>query len=446
MFSEETMRTIRNYLTIRILVIVFLTIIASTFISSRFIDDYFKSYIASQYEQNIQKILRISSNAIQTGTFTQIGKNLNPFIEDPIVGISISIDGKELISIQEKRAHMQMMMMNNSQIYSYDILSDKNQIIGQLRIFRIDNIQDYKTIILFKKALLRSNIIAFTIAGLLGIAAIIFASKKLGIELSNTAAFARVLESEKQAEIKYSDISEIKGIQLSLFGLSSRLGIKNNIRKEQADKLSHEVRTPLTILKANIEGMQDGILDMDSQRLETCINQVDILSSLLSDINNILSFDTSEIKINISRFDLIDELNQIVKGFKPQFNKKNIDIIVEGPKSMDINTDRQLLNQTLYNLLTNAYKFTSDFGKVSITAYQNEKENIIEIKDTGKGIDKKDIPKLFDAYYRGKNAGLSSGKGLGLYISASNIKALEGKIIAENNSDIGASFKIILKR
>lgn len=438
--------SIKKYMILSILTIVFLTIISSTFISSRYIDDYFENYISAQYEQNVGRIMEISSNSIENRNFSQIRRNLSIFIEDPIIGITIRQQGADIISIQDRRAHMHMMRTNTIKTDVYDIMSSDNDIIGELEIYRVDDIQDFQTIVLFKRALLNSNMRAFFISGIIGVLAILYASKKIGRDLEDTAEFAGVLENDRPAKINYSQIAEIKGIQLSLIELSARLGLKSTIRKEQADKLSHEVRTPITILKANLEGVNDGILEMDRQRLQTCISQIDTLDHMLKDINNILSYEASEIKTNIIGFDLMQELNHIVKGFRPEFNKKNIDLSISGPSILFIESDKHLLNQTVYNLITNAFKFTPQYGKVIISVYQTENENIIEVKDSGRGIDNGELGRLFDAYFRGKNADASFGKGLGLYIAANNIKALEGEITAGNNKDNGAWFKIVLKR
>ena len=142
----------------------------------------------------------------------------------------------------------------------------------------------------------------------------------------------------------------------------------------------------------------------------------------------------------------MQEMNHIVKGFRPEFNKKNIDLSITGPDMLLIESDKQLLNQAVYNLITNAFKFTPRYGKVNIRAYKKANEYIIEIKDNGSGILEEDMSRLFDAYYRGKNTGSLSGKGLGLYIAANNIKALGGELRAANNNDIGACFIIILKK
>lgn len=438
--------SIKKYLIISILTIVLMTIVSSTFISSRYIDDYFKNYISDQYNQNVKRILEISANSIENQDFLQIRRNLNAFIEDPIVGISIKQQNDPIVSVQDRRAHMHMMMRGEVKTDVYEIVSSDDRIIGELEIFRADDIQDFQTIVLFKRALFSSNMRALFISGVIGILAILYVSKKIDKDLKDTAEFAGVLENDGPAKIDFSPISEIKVIQQSLIELSARLGLKNTIRKEQADKLSHEVRTPITILKANLEGVSDGILEMDRQRLETCISQIDTLDHLLMDINKILSYEASEIKTNIISFDLMQELNHIVKGFRPEFNKKNISLNLTGPSAILVKSDKQLINQAIYNLITNALKFTPEDGEVIITAYQNEKEYIIEIKDSGIGIHMEDIGKLFDAYFRGKNTASSFGKGLGLYISANNIKALGGEISAGNNKDKGAWFRIILKR
>jgi len=100
------------------------------------------------------------------------------------------------------------------------------------------------------------------------------------------------------------------------------------------------------------------------------------------------------------------------------------------------------LSQCIYNLLTNAYKFTGPHGKVEVSYEESDKNVSIHIKDTGTGIAEEDIPHLFDAYFRGHNTAAITGDGLGLYVVKENLDQMGGSVNVQSSPGAGSEFTI----
>ena len=131
-----------------------------------------------------------------------------------------------------------------------------------------------------------------------------------------------------------------------------------------------------------------------------------------------------------------------IKGMELQFNNKNIEISKKIQDNIFIKSDRGIINQSIYNLLSNAYKYTKEEGKVRITLLEKD-GIIIKVEDNGEGINEKDTDKIFQPYYRGGTM-TEEGEGLGLYITRSNLLKINGEISVTQSELGGAEFTIKL--
>jgi signal transduction histidine kinase len=274
---------------------------------------------------------------------------------------------------------------------------------------------------------------------------IIFISSKITKDLRATAVFSKEIQMLSDNNIKHSKIIEIRDIQISLENQVAKLKMQKKVRQERVDKLSHEARTPLTILKTHCEGALDEVVEMDSNRLESCLNEINNLSSLLANINDVVEYSNDTIKVHYEDFDLTEELKKIVKGLRLQYERKGIELSLKSDFNKKINTDRALLSQSIYNLLTNAYKFTDAGGAVFIEVKISEQNQIsLFVHDNGVGIPEEDINKIFEPYFRSLNSKGIQGEGLGLYIAKTNIEALGGTLNVRSKKEKGTSCVIQL--
>jgi len=131
-------------------------------------------------------------------------------------------------------------------------------------------------------------------------------------------------------------------------------------------------------------------------------------------------------------------------GLKPQYTKKGVSLNLLTGEKLILTTDRYMLSQAIYNIMTNAYKYTDEGGKVEIRYGMDDGRLGIEISDTGIGISDRDKEKIFNAYYSAEVDGIMVGEGIGLYVAAENLKQLGGRISVQSQIGKGSRFIIEL--
>jgi signal transduction histidine kinase len=436
--------TIRKRLVLTVALISLIIVLTSILISSLFIDNYFKEYILDQYKSNLDNILNAAGDAMIEGDGAMSPVDFAPYIRDPITGVRIYDAEKHLIMNMESNesfGHGMMMNRFNTVEEPYE-LSSNGIVYGYVLVETKELLTDVAAITLFKSALFRGGLASALIVLVISLLLIAKFSKNISRDLVETAGFAKDI-GENQGQLKtLSKISEIKTLQTVLIDLAAKTKLESKKRSEKIDKIRHETKTPLTVLKSNLEGAVDGIIDMDRDTLGLCIGHIDRLNKTLENIGEIVDYGRDEIAVNIEAFDMAEEVKNIVKIMKPQFNEKNIQLVYEGPEKLQVENDKNLLLQSMYNLIINSYKF-SDSGTVKIRLEKSDHISL-SVSDEGTGIDKKYRDKIFEAYYRAPGSLETPGEGLGLYIVMSNTKAMGGKILVDDNAGKGTVFTIKL--
>ncbi len=444
--------TVRKQITLIIGSILLIAVFLYSFISAAFVNRYFSGYVESEYYETVDRIKEQAEKVIDgtIETEDEAYDVLSIFRSSLISNINvIDAEGHILVSVGSS-SHMMGPMMGSgrtaiSDTDYIDIIKDGEN-VGTLVIGRTSAIGDSEKVMQFKRLLRRGAFLSGIAALIVSVVVIIFAGEKMTKDLRATAAAAGMADSSSLDEMELSGVSEIRAIQQSLKDLSTKLKLQKRTRKENVDKLAHEVRTPLTILKTNIEGARDKVIDMDDKRLESCLAEIDYLTDILGTISDVVEYDGKEIVPDIKELDIGELVSAIRQGFKLQFEKKEISLKAEVKKHLIINSDKSLLSQALYNLLSNAYKFTPQGGSVVVSLKDNEAETLINVSDSGPGVPDEEKKKIFSAYQRGAVQKNVSGEGLGLYIAKKNIEALGGAISVTDNESGGACFTISIPK
>jgi len=437
--------TIKKHLLIIIGIVIFVIISVNSLISTIFIDRLFGGYLEDSYNQKIEEISDYAKNFLRDKNFNKSELyNIDNFVGEPISQIII-LDENENVVVESRKNMMTMHgnMMNMMQGTERDVfeIKENDEILGYLFIYRIGDITGTETVNMFTKALNRGTFISVVIAVIIGFFITNLSSKLLSKDLKKTSKYASKIMTDESNIIENSKIKEIKEIQNSLHNLSVKLKLKNRTRKEKADQLAHEARTPITILRTNIEGVIDGIVDIDEDRLETCRKELENLTQIVENIDNILEEEDKE--NSFEKFNLSNEIHKIIKGMELQFKKKDIQIVKDIQEDIKVNSDKGIITQSIYNLLSNSYKYIDKDGKIKIRVARKDKITIT-IEDSGVGISDKDKEKIFEPYFRGENSKGLDGEGLGLYITKSNLLKIDGSITVSDSNLGGAIFTIKL--
>ncbi|HBH12416.1 MAG: integral membrane sensor signal transduction histidine kinase [Clostridiales bacterium 38_11] len=451
--------TIRKQWLIALILTAALSVVVNSFVFSLLINRYFVNYTEEQYEDHFSQIITYAKTALKDDNFSieQIESQLESHLSDPIIRIRlydrnlvllVDVDEPAEIIDNMMRNNMMNRMMNRmtndftNETETLDII-DNGVLLGKITITRYSSIGNSFGTRMFRAALITYSIISFGLVLIFIVLAGSKISKVLSTDLANTAEMAMGIDLGKGFERKTSRIEEIRIIQTSLEALNTRLKMKQKARKRFVDELIHQARTPLTILKNHLEAIDDGIIDMTRDEIKTCELQIDNLTSIISDLSNIVDVGKDEIILNIEEFEFHQLISQIIAGIKIQFDKKHIDLELLSVKKVYIKSDKYKLSQSIYNILTNAYKFTEPNGTVTVKYEAIHNQLIIDIEDSGAGIPKDEIVKIFDAYHSGESH-KTTGEGLGLYIAKENVEALGGSINVESDFGKGSQFIITI--
>ncbi|MCH9661139.1 MAG: response regulator [Bacteroidetes bacterium] len=212
--------------------------------------------------------------------------------------------------------------------------------------------------------------------------------------------------------------------------------------------ISHEFKTPLTI----IGGLTDELLDEENSFTEHHRDLLSIkrnneqLLNLVSQMLDLVSLDNYQLEPNFKNGDLISFVRCCVEMFSTYAKTKNIELLFQSSsKEIYMDLDDVNLQKVINNLLSNAIKFTPSNGKVLVSIEQIEEENVVmKIKDTGKGINEEELPKIFDRYYKTFDLDSNLGSGIGMELTKGLIEIMDGQITVTSTKGEGTVFSITL--
>ena len=224
----------------------------------------------------------------------------------------------------------------------------------------------------------------------------------------------------------------------------TRLRRLETVRRDFISNLSHELRTPLASLKALTETLQGGALDDPPaaqrflSRIET---EVDAITQMAQELLDLSRIESGQVELNLQKISPQKILQRVAERMRMQAERAEINLTLDFPSELpNVQADVARIEQVLVNLIHNALKFTSTGGTVTLSAEAGFRHIRFAVVDTGIGIPARDLPRIFERFYKADRARASRGTGLGLSISKHLIEAHEGKIWAESVEGRGSAF------
>lgn len=234
-----------------------------------------------------------------------------------------------------------------------------------------------------------------------------------------------------QGDDELSDLAE------AFNSMAKELAVLESSRRSFVANVSHELKTPMTTIGGFIDGMLDGTIPPEKQNyyLKIVSNEVKRLSRLVVMMLNMSKIEAGEFKMKPTKFDLSQQLFQILLQFEQTIDRKAIEIEgLDTMQSITVEADADMTHQVIYNLLDNAVKFTNEGGKITFSALADNERVIVRIRNTGNGISSEEIGKIFERFYKvDKSRSVDvKGAGLGLYIVKSFIELHGGQITVQS--------------
>ncbi len=255
---------------------------------------------------------------------------------------------------------------------------------------------------------------------------------------------------------KFSTRVQVKGNdELSILaktfnGMAANLESAEERKKTLTADVAHELRTPIAVQKAQLEGMIDGVLPVSNENLVTALQQTDFLSRMVDDLRLLAMADAGEVSFEYRETDLVKLIDQTINRFKGQVISEGTRIVnTYDPKGIPLMmmTDPDRLTQILNNLVSNALRYGKKGGVISIFCKVQQGYAEISVKDDGAGLPQSAIPHLFERFYRHEKARSreDGGTGLGLAISKKMAILMGGDLTGANHPEGGAVFTLIIK-
>lgn len=217
-----------------------------------------------------------------------------------------------------------------------------------------------------------------------------------------------------------SSIEEINELAVTLNKMNAELVKTDELRRDLMANVSHDLKTPLTMIKAYAEMIRD--LDQQKEKkdahLNVIIEEADRLNVLVNDILNLSKLQSNIEELNMEEFDLTECINTILKRYDILREKEGYQFIFKQTKPLMIQADRAKMEQVIYNLINNAINYTGKDNKVTIKVKESKDSIRVQIIDTGKGIKEEDLDVIWDRYYKSskKHKRNAFGTGFGLSI------------------------------
>ena len=240
---------------------------------------------------------------------------------------------------------------------------------------------------------------------------------------------------------------ELRDLLSAVNHLASNLSEQERLRKRLTSDVAHELRTPLTAVNVYLEAMIEGVWEATPERLKGCHEEIERLVSLVADLEQLVKVEGENLRLSKSRVDFMEIARAVGANLEAEARRKGMSIGISGEECV-VEADRNRITQVLANLVSNAIKYTPNGGHIQVEVKDGGQSGTIRVKDDGIGIPERDIPLIFERFYRTdtSRSRKTGGAGIGLTIAQSIVKAHGGTIAVESRVNEGSCFTVTIPK
>jgi two-component system, OmpR family, sensor histidine kinase BaeS len=239
----------------------------------------------------------------------------------------------------------------------------------------------------------------------------------------------RVAAGDYGTRVRERGSREVRRLGRAFNEMTERLGTNEARRRQLLADVAHELRTPLSVIRANLEAILDGLYPMDEAQLRRVLEETTVMARLLDDLQTLSTAEAGALTLYREQVEARQVIDATVGSFAAQAREKGVRIEGRADTLLEIDVDRLRIGEVLSNLLSNALRHTPSGGEVLVTAVAAGDSVEFSIADSGTGIAQDHLPHVFDRFSRAPD---SPGAGLGLAIAKSLVEAHGGDISAES--------------
>ncbi len=291
--------------------------------------------------------------------------------------------------------------------------------------------------------LIWSGLLAVALAGVLTF----FLSRRILAPVESLSKAARAMargDFSRRVEARSRD--EVGDLARTFNTMAQDLSKTEEIRRSLVADVAHELRTPLSNIRGYLEAIRDGVVSPDAATLDSMHEEVQLLTRLIEDLQELALAESGQLTLHIQHCDLSDLVRKAVAAVQPHADAKGISIGVAPLDTAEVQADPGRIGQVLRNLLVNATNYTPSGGAVQVTVSPVRDGVEVSVQDSGPGIPPEDLPYLFERFYRvdKSRSRATGGVGLGLTIAKRLVEAHGGAINVRSQAGSGSTFYFTL--
>jgi signal transduction histidine kinase len=260
-----------------------------------------------------------------------------------------------------------------------------------------------------------------------------------------TEATKQVAVGNFDVQVKQTTHDEVGILVMNFNKMTQELKNNEYLKKDFVSSVSHEFKTPIASISGFAKIIQSNDIDDGTRReyVQIIIDETDRLSKLSSNLLRLSSLENQAIIEKMHRFSLDEQIRRVILLLEQSWSKKDLELDLD-LEALDFQGDEEMLQQVWINLIDNAIKFSESGGLLSIKVYSADRSAIVEIRDSGKGMDARTVARIFEKFYQGDVAHKTDGNGLGLSIVKRIVDLYDGEIACSSQLGHGTTFTIKL--
>jgi signal transduction histidine kinase len=255
-------------------------------------------------------------------------------------------------------------------------------------------------------------------------------------------AAGKVTEGDLSARAEVQGPAEVRDLARSFNRMAERLEANEEQRRNLLADVAHELRTPLSVIRAHVEGMVDGIYEPTADHLALIGDETSVMGRLLDDLQLLSNAEAGALRLHRERLEPRELLESAETAFRAQAREAGVTLVVDAEEGLPVvDVDPIRIGEVVANLVSNALRHTPSRGTITIAAVREGDDVAFSVTDTGEGIPADALAHVFVRFARSAE---SRGSGLGLAIAKSLVEAHGGTISAESESGNGTSIRFTL--
>lgn len=253
----------------------------------------------------------------------------------------------------------------------------------------------------------------------------------------------RVADGDYSVRVGERGPGDMRRLARSFNAMTERLGASEEQRRNLLADVTHELRTPLSVIQGNVEALVDGVYPPDEDHLQSVLEETRVMARLLGDLATLSTAGAGALQLHRQRVDPAELVADAVAAFGPRARSAGVSLESRvTPDLPPIDVDPVRIGEVLANLLHNSVRHTLPGGSVVVAAERADAGRVrFAVEDTGPGIAPEDLPHVFDRFVKSADSG---GAGLGLAIAKSLVEAHGGEITAESRPGDGTTIRFVL--